>query len=254
MKIATRILLSSLFVAGFSIMPSRAQPPRLPALPEPTYSINLRGRDACVTPCTKNRARADGGIVDVQVGPSRTMTVSMTGTPAADSYLGCTSSAKQTYRLEQEFTVECSDPSVRSVKLTIDSSLEGYVRSVRRAAASVKLARVTVVSLEAPGSPMVLAHPPQGVSGTDGRLCNRHLEPLESPAMPVGRYQLIAEFELDTTASGICNAHAVADFSPDTSLPADWVRMRDPFQGVSKKNFGFNFSVTATYPAKTGGG
>ena len=53
--------------------------------------------------------------------------------------------------------------------------------------------------------------------------------------MPLGRFILIADFVLDTTASGVCNAHAVADFSPDTTLPAEWVRMRDPFQGVSKK-------------------
>ena len=63
--------------------------------------------------------------------------------------------------------------------------------------------------------------------------------------MPLGRYTLVANFVLDTTASGVCNAHAVADFSPDTSLPADWVRIRDPFQGASKKSFGFTLTVSA---------
>jgi hypothetical protein len=67
--------------------------------------------------------------------------------------------------------------------------------------------------------------------------------------MPVGRYTLVADFALDTTASGVCNAHAVADFSPDTTLPADWVRMRDPFHGVSKKSFGFSFSISAGAPS-----
>ena len=67
--------------------------------------------------------------------------------------------------------------------------------------------------------------------------------------MPVGRFTLVADFVLDTTASGICNAHAVADFSPDTTLPADWVRMRDPFQGVSKRAFGFSFSISAAAPS-----
>jgi hypothetical protein len=63
--------------------------------------------------------------------------------------------------------------------------------------------------------------------------------------MPLGRYTMVANFDIDTSASGICNAHAVADFSPDTTLPAEWVRMRDPFQGVAKKSFGFTFSLSA---------
>ena len=67
--------------------------------------------------------------------------------------------------------------------------------------------------------------------------------------MPLGRFTLVADFVLDSTASGVCNAHAVADFSPDTTLPADWVRMRDPFQGVSKKSFGFTFSISTDPPS-----
>jgi hypothetical protein len=67
--------------------------------------------------------------------------------------------------------------------------------------------------------------------------------------MPIGRYILAARFTLDTVAGGVCDDHSVADFSPDTALPADWVRMRDPFQGVSKKNFGFTFALTAAVPS-----
>ena len=69
--------------------------------------------------------------------------------------------------------------------------------------------------------------------------------------MPLGRYTLVASFVLDTRASGVCDSHSVADFDPDTTLPADWVRTRDPFQGVSKKAFGFTASVTAAPPSAT---
>ncbi len=55
-------------------------------------------------------------------------------------------------------------------------------------------------------------------------------------------------FVLETRASGVCDSHAVADFSPDTALPPEWVRTRDPFQGVSKKSFGFTATVTAAPP------
>ncbi len=69
--------------------------------------------------------------------------------------------------------------------------------------------------------------------------------------MPVGRYTLSATMVLDTTASGVCDSHAVADFSPDTALPPEWVRTRDPFQGVAKKSFGFTATITAAPPSTT---
>jgi hypothetical protein len=67
--------------------------------------------------------------------------------------------------------------------------------------------------------------------------------------MPIGRYVISARFALDTQAKGVCDDHAVADFSPDTALPTDWVRSRDPFQGVSKKAFGFMFTLSAAPPS-----
>ena len=117
---------------------AQAQAPRLAPLPAPTYTITLGGRDACVTPHTRMRARADGGIIDVQASAPNTLTATMTGTAAADSYLGCTSTANQAFHLVQEFEVGCSDPSVQTVSLTLESSLIGYVRSAqsRRVCAS----------------------------------------------------------------------------------------------------------------------
>ena len=232
----------------FEVRGVHAQTPRLAPLPAPTYTITLGGRDACVTPHTRMRARADGGIIDVQASGPNTFTVTMTGTPAADSYLGCTSTATQTFHLVQEFEVACSDPSVQTVSLNLDSSLVGYVRSTRKATACVRLASATVAPQSWGGNPVALAHPPHCVSGTQGRLCNQHLPPAQGSPMPLGRFILVADFVLDATASGVCNAHAAADFSPDTTLPAEWVRMRDPFQGVAKKSFGFNFTVS-TSPA-----
>jgi hypothetical protein len=236
------ICLAGLVLATPGIL---AQQPRPAPILAPTYTISLGGRNACVTPCTRNRARADGGIIDVQSPAANTITVAMTGAPAADSYLGCTSSATQTFHLIQEFEIACSDPSVQTVVLTLDSSLVGYVRSMRKAGACVRLASAAVTPESWEGTPVGLTHPPLCVSGTDGRLCNQHLPPVQGPPMPLGRYTLVADFVLDTTASGVCNAHAAADFSPDTALPAGWVRMRDPFQGVSKKSFGFALTLSA---------
>ena len=67
---------------------------------------------------------------------------------------------------------------------------------------------------------------------------------LEKNPRPLGRYSLYAELILEADAAGLAAAHVQADFSPSGSLPSDWVRTRDPFQGVDKKNFGFSLTIT----------
>jgi hypothetical protein len=244
------ILIVRYLAALIAATASHGQTPHAEPIPTPKYTIILGSRDACVAPHTHHLARADGGIIDVQTPSPSTITVSMTGTPASESYLCCTSTATQTFHLVQDFEITCSDPATTQVELTIDSSLTGFLRSAHRAGAYVRLACVSVVPVSKTGLPLVLEHPPFCASGTEGRLCNQHLPVVQGPPMPLGRYLLTADFVLDTTASGICNAHAVADFSPDTALPADWVRTRDPFQGVSKKTFGFIINLSAASPAE----
>jgi hypothetical protein len=230
--------------------------PRVPALPSApapaaTYTINLKTRPACATPHTKNLARVEGGFIDVATATPHGVTVTMTGTTAANSYLGCTGFAGETFHLVQEFEITCSEPNVHSVVLTLDSALVGFVRSKGRAGACVRRAEVSVTPVDQPGTPLVVAYPPLCVEGTHGQLCNQHLPPVEGAPMPLGRYTLVANFVLDTRASGVCDSHSVADFDPDTTLPTDWVRTRDPFQGVSKKAFGFTFSISAAAPSET---
>jgi hypothetical protein len=172
----------------------------------------------------------------------------MTGTAAASSYLGCTGVATAEFGLAQEFEITSSDPSVTTVALSLDSALVGFVRSKGHAGAAVRLAEVSVTPEGWEGTPLALWYPPLAVSGKQGQLCNQHVPPIQDMPMPVGRYVLSARFALDTQASGVCDDHSVADFSPDTALPADWVRNRDPFQGVSKKSFGFTFTLSAPAP------
>ncbi len=233
-----------------------AQPPVVPALPTPlsaptapSYTIVLQTRHACVTPHAHKLARAEGGSIDVVASAPDTLVATMTGTAAANSYLGCTGTATETFQLVQDFEITCQDPAVRTVSLTLDTSLAGFVRSKGRAGAWVRRAEVSLTPATLPDLSMTLAYPPLTVEGTGGQLCNQHLPPLTAPALPVGRYTLVATFVLDTRASGVCDSHAVADFSPDTTLPPEWVRTRDPFQGVSKKSFGFTATITAAPPS-----
>ncbi len=249
MKRSTLLTIKSLTGLLLIATGSRGQTPHADPIPPTKYSISLGGRDACVAPHTQHMARADGGIIDVQTPSPNTIAVSMTGNPAAISYLGCTSAATQKYHLVQEFEITCSDSAAKNVSLTLDSTLTGFLRSSRKAGAYVRQASLTVYPVSGAAPPLVLEHPPFCASGTEARLCNQHLPPAQSPPMPLGQYVLIADFVLDTVAGGICNAHAAADFSPDTALPADFVGTRDPFQGVSKKSFGFAISLSAAAPS-----
>ena len=234
MKLVCVGILAALF-GVLTVQAGETQPAPIPA---PTFSITLGGRTACVTPSHSGQARADGGAIDV-VAASGTLSAVLTGTVAANAHLGCTGSACETFHLVQEFEITCSDANVKTVSLTLDSSLVGYVRSRHKAGAQMKLATAVVAPVNWDDSPLSVGHPIQVVEGTQAQLCNQHLVPLTVPSMPVGRYVLKADFIIDAVAGGLCDGHSVADFSPTTALPADWVRTRDPFQGVEQEEFWF---------------
>ncbi len=239
---------------------AEAQPPSAPAIPPtasaaapgPTYTITLHARHACVTPHAHHLARAEGGFIDVTTPSPNVVSTTLTGTVASNSYLCTTGEASEKFQLVQDLEITCSDPKQTSVALTLDSALVGFVRSKGKAGACVRIAQVCLTPAGILGSPISVAYPPLCIEGTGGQLCNQHLPPVEVPVMPVGRYTLTATFAMDTTSSGVCDSHAVADFSPDTALPPEWVRTRDPFQGVSKKSFGFIATVTAAAPPNGG--
>jgi hypothetical protein len=213
------------------------------------YTITLGPRTACATPMTSRQARAEGGFTDVTTPSSNVLAMAMSGSVAANAFLGHTSSATMTFHLEQGFEIECSDSATCFVRLTLESALVGFVRSKYKAGAGVKVASAKIL---VPGSPvetpLIVVHPPQCVEGDNGRLCNQHLPLIRVDKMPLGKYVLVADFVITCDAGGLTDGHSAADFSPSTSLPTDWVRTRDPFQGVDKKDFGFKLVLTADPP------
>src|SRR5262249_17909922 len=64
--------------------------------------------------------------------------------------------------------------------------------------------------------------------------------------VPLGKYVLSVHMVIEAQAGGLRDAHAAADFSPSSDLPADFVRLRDSFQHEDKKNFGFTIMLTTT--------
>lgn len=232
---------------GASSDPALADDPvALPLVPRSggVYKLALGGRTACVTPWHRGQARAEGGQIDITSPGSNALAAVLSGSAAANAYLGCPGVATERFLLVQDFEITCSDKNVTRAKLSLDSVLAGFVRSKHRAGARTGPATAQVCPLGSTEPVMAIAHPPLAVQGTDGRHCNQHLPTLEVSGVPLGRYVLTAEFVLEAEAFGIADAHANADFSPSATLPADWVRTRDPFQGVDKKDFGFSLTLT----------
>jgi hypothetical protein len=228
-------------------------PVALPAIPRSrgVYTLTLGGRSACVTPSHRGHSRAEGGQIDLTAPDTSALTAVLSGSVAANAYLGCPGSASERFELVQEFEITCSDKNVKKAAMSLDSVLAGFVRSKHRAGAGVRLATASVCPVGSTQPVMLITHPTLAVEGNDGSHCNQHLPTLEVRGLPLGRYALTAAFVLEAEAFGIADAHAQADFSPSASLPSDWVRTRDPFQGVDKKNFGFSLTLTVTADEET---
>jgi hypothetical protein len=245
MKPMIAVLLMAVF--GASSDPATAEDPvALPVGPRSrgVYELKLGGRSACVIPRHRGQSRAEGGQIDVTSPSSNALAAVLGGSVAANAYLGCPGSAAERFQLVQDFEITCSDKNAKTAKLSLDSVLSGFVRSKHHAETGVRLATAQVCPLDSPQPLMVITHPTLATQGTDGRHCNQHLPTREMSGVPLGRYTLTAEFVLEAKAFGIADAHANADFSPSGSLPSDWVRSRDPFQGVDKKDFGFSLTLT----------
>jgi hypothetical protein len=213
---------------------------------QPTVTISVGGRTACVTPATKHFARAEDGVIDVRVPAPGVLAANLSGCVAANAYLAHTGAASESFELAQEIEISCSDPRATTCTLTFDSTLVGFIRSKYRASACVKVAAAALTPANGGGSPISIAHQPSCVGGSDGRLCNQSLAPVVVSNVPLGKYVFTAEFVIEAEASGICDAHSAADFSSTSALSPDFVRLRDPFQNADKKNFGFNIVMTAT--------
>ena len=218
------------------------------AADKPTYQVELGGRDACVTPVRQFKGVTDAGSINVQSLPGGVLAVRMSGMTAGISYLGCTSDAIERFHLVQEFEVTCSDPKASRCSLTLDSALVGYLATNRKGESGVRLAGARISPACCPEAAICVSHPTQFAASGGSRQCNPHLPPATGPAMPLGRYVLVADFVIEASAGGICNARAIADFSSSGKMPSEWVATRDPFQNTDKAGFGFFVTVTAAEP------
>src|SRR4051794_16436333 len=91
----------------------------------PAVEITAKEKRESIVPGTSGDALAEGGKIDVKAEKD-TLTVLMTGTAAAHCFVGCHSAGIQTFDLVQDFEVTSTDPEVRDVVLSLESTLNGY--------------------------------------------------------------------------------------------------------------------------------
>src|SRR5580700_4297817 len=145
MKTMIAVLLMAVF--GASSDPAMAEDPvALPAVPRSrgVYELKIGGRSACVIPRHRGQSRAEGGQIDVTSPNSNALAAVLSGSVAANAYLGCPGSASERFQLVQEFKITCSDKNVKTATMSLDSVLSGFVRSKHRAGAGTRLATARV--------------------------------------------------------------------------------------------------------------
>ena len=217
------------------------------------YTITLGPRTACVTPMTARQARAEGGIIDVSTPSPNVLAMAMSGVGGRQ-------------RLPRPHLDGDRDlpPRVRNSRSTAPTpprlrpadpgKLPGRLRprrSTRRAAC--------VEARLGQGLRRPAARTPAGrrrtrrcasratTAGSATSTCRRSGSTGCRWAGTPGR-----RLRPDLPTPAACTTAT----PPPTSrrappLPADWVRTRDPFQGVDKKDFGFSVNLSAASVGST---
>jgi hypothetical protein len=216
---------------------------------EPTAKLTLQEKRESIVPGKHGDGLAEKGKIEVKAEKPDEMTVSLSGVAAAHCFVGCHSAAIQTFQLSQEFDVAAANSSSNEVVLTLESALNGYLRSHHKGGASLRVADVAIAEAGTGRVLVSVAHSPLSVSGDCARTYKN-----ESTAAPVtvraGRYVLAARFVFEAQAGGLTNARGVSDFSSD-ALPDLWQQAKDPFKDVDRKEFGFSITLSVAAPEPT---
>jgi hypothetical protein len=221
------------------------QPEKLPPpkpLPTPKAMILLKDRHGHATPERYATAHTGAGNTDVSQPSDDKVIVTMTGVAVAGPHPCKVSTAAMDFDFNQCFQIVLNDEKLKTAKLTLEAYAIGLLRgdqhggnaAMTRAAATVAAGLAPVVWLE---------FEPHSVSGCENLAINDHKGPITVPA-PVGEYQLLLQFRIDTAhACSICGKAAAAEFAPDPALDPTWISVTEPFHGAQKKDFGLRVIV-----------
>jgi hypothetical protein len=216
-------------------------------VPSPTFEFILGGKSENIVPTITHDAKVEDGKADITTEPN-TLKCVITGAAGANVFLGAESEATESIQVTQEFDVTSSNPAISQVVLTLESSLNGFIRSKHKGTASVRLASATIAPAGYPSAPLYVSYPMYFVSGAQGYKYSDPQPPMTSPPLPLGHYVLQANFSLQATASGLLDGHATAIFVPESEALDPWEREHDPFAGDPHDDFGFTITLKADSP------
>ncbi len=209
-------------------------------------TITLLDRSEAIDPAWRGAGVVELEKIEVKVREGR-MTALLTGAAYAHCYIGRHSVGAPTLRLVQPFEVTPRDPRDPRVVMSLSGKLDGYVRSVPRGAACLRLADAAVYPAGADSGPTSgLGFPPVCTTGSGAIRCERALEP-PPMTVPAGRFVLVANLALEATVDGICNGHSEAVFAPAVRR-ATWDLKAGPFANVEGKDFGLTITLKVAAP------
>ncbi|MFO0879908.1 MAG: hypothetical protein U0840_21380 [Gemmataceae bacterium] len=212
-----------------------------PAEPStPPVSITLGSRHGHATPERCGCTHTGGGTVDVQQPSSDTIVVTLTGLAVAYA-VPKGSTASMAADLDQCFEINFDNPKVKRAKLTMEGRVVGVLRShCKGGTASFSDANAAVVCETSPI--LTLSVEPHAVANGDNLSVNDRNGPVSVNVL-AGKYKLHQTFRVSAcSGKGLCGKAPSAEFSPEGLDPL-WISYKEPFKGVSKKDFGFQLTI-----------
>jgi hypothetical protein len=218
----------------------------------PPVSITLAARHGHVTPYRSGCTHTGGGNIDVAQPNPNTVVVTMTGVAVAYGSPCQSGAATLNFDLEQCFEVNFDNPKLKKAKITIEGRVIGLLRShCKGGQAGYKNASAAIGA--GPAQIIALTVPPHEVVGGENLAVNDHDGPISVP-IAAGKYILRQTFTVEAIAPKMilpCKAPS-AEFAPDPALDPLWISYKEPFHGASKKDFGFQVTITVAEDESNG--
>jgi hypothetical protein len=214
-----------------------------PAAPK----IRLGEKHETDTPTGHGPGQIPAGKIQVKADGGKLKAV-LTASASSHCFFGIPSTSVESLQLVQEFEIVPGDEGDPRVEISLSGKLDGYVRSELRSSASLRLADASVYP--ACGGPSLwLAFPPCCASGTSSARCEQETR---SPPLTVttGRYVLVMNLVLETTAANLFRGHAEAVFAPGRQ-PGRWTSpIENPFEDVEADDFGLTVLLRTASPPR----
>ncbi len=207
----------------------------------PPITLKLNGRQGKAVPVRCAFAQTAGGNIDVQQPAPDTIVVTATADALAGGHPIYPSNAAIHIDLNQCFEVVFEKTDLKHPILTLEGRVTGVMRSRCLGGGCATESAQAAIAPAHGGPALALSLPGHTACKGQNLSIKDHEGPIAVPVLP-GKYNLHAQFDVQVThPPGITKA-ASAEFAPDALNPL-WIDAKDPFKGISKKDFGFQLTI-----------